>query len=180
MCDEDNMTDFEFFLNSQTTYRHLILSLLDICKTERNIDDALDFIIGYPASDSLTFTPIEIIDLTCNFKGLERRLDTEKKAEYIITTDYGLQILEKFDAAKSLIDLLSSSKDLAIIYKDLLKICKDGLGMPDIEAKFLDCEELKKEKVFINYCVRELEKAGGICWHGNRWKTTETGLTVIK
>ena len=172
------MAEFEFFLDSQTTYRHLILSLLDICKTEKTIDETLDFIAGYPASDTLIFTPIEIIGLTCDFKGIERRFDEETDTEYIITTNYGLQILEKFDAAKSLHKLFDSSKNLVPVYKDLLKACKDGLGMPDIETSFANYEELKNEKVFINYCVRELEKAGGICWHGNKWKTTKIGLTI--
>lgn len=169
------MGAFEDFLNFQTSYRHLLLSVLDICKDQRCFADIRDFVGGYPGADGLSFSPTEIVVMLKDFNAINITFNDMEKIEYVKTTPYGLEIAEKYDASKSLSDLFDNAKNLTGVYLQLLTLCKNGKSMTDLETILGNDEELQREKVFVHYCVRELEKAGGICWHDNAWHTTDIG-----
>lgn len=173
------MKEFESFINNHAGYKHLMLDIIRLCESETAFGTVKEKITSYPGSDVFTYGPAGIMAIMKDFNVIEGRWDREAKEEFWKSTPDGMAVLEKMGPSEALSELFKSSPSLKGVYREILDFCRSGKTMGALEEKFAGNEELIKEKVFVNFCVHELERAGGLRWQGDMWKTTEAGIKGI-
>jgi len=175
------MYKLDEFLNSQTGLKSLILSILDYCRSERTVNSIQVLISSHPSYPSSFYSDIELLSIIIEHDVLQsiNNTNTNTADKLWITSDKGIEILDKYSAKKEILHFFKKEKNISDICKSILTFCKQLHSSWDIDDTYSDHPNLKTSGVMTHYCVHELEKIGALQWLGNGWKTTEEGLKII-
>lgn len=173
------MYKLDDFLNSQTGLKSLVLSILDYCRQERSVTSIQQLISSYPTSISSFYSDIELLNIIIEHDALESSNNLNNDTQLWITSDKGVEVLDKYSAKKEIAHFFQKEKNISDICKSILVFCKQLHSSGDIYDTYSDHPNLKTAGVMTHYCVHELEKIGALQWFGDGWKTTEEGLKII-
>lgn len=158
-------------------FEAILYKLLALCKEAKTLDEVETEVTAFPQMKVLMQTPQVLLSWLIRCEGI-KEIHQDENTTLVMTTPAGRLALEHENSIDKLEALFEEEPQYKSIYLCVLEFCKEARARKDIEALLSGNELMENPKIYPNYFINTLEKAGSLVWNGH-WNITQSALTKL-
>jgi len=158
-------------------FEAILYKMLDTCKEAKTLAEIETEVISFPQMKVVMQTPQVLLSWLLHCGGIQE-IPQGEHASMWITTPAGLVALEQDKSMDKLEALFVDEPQYKSIYLCVLEFCKEARSRMDIETLLSGNKQMENPKIYPNYFINTLEKAGSLVWNGH-WNTTQSALAKL-
>lgn len=162
---------------AEPAYQAVLYTILSYCKEPKTIAALEAEVLVLPEMKVPLQTTQVLVSWLVGCGGM-KEITRQEESSLWATTKSGVCAFEEEVSADKLEALFVSDSTYKTIYLRVLDFCKEAKSRMEIEAHLANQPLLENPKIYANYFIETLEKAGGLVWNG-AWKTTQRAYAKL-
>lgn len=161
----------------EPAYERVLYTMLSYCKEPKTLAELEAKILALPEMKVPLQTTQVLVSWLLGCGGIQEIVRQEEPSLWV-TTKAGVCTFEEEESADKLEALLESDPVYKTIYLMVLDFCRAAKSRMEIETHLADQPLLENPKIYANYFIETLERAGGLVWNG-AWQTTQRAYAKL-
>jgi hypothetical protein len=161
----------------EPAYQAVLYTILSYCKEPKAIVALEAEVLALPEMKVPLQTTQVLVSWLVACGGMKEIVRQEEPSLWA-TTKEGIRAFEEEASEDKLEALFVSESAYKAIYLRVLNFCKEAKSRMEIETHLENQPLLENPKIYANYFIETLERAGGLFWNG-AWKTTQRAYVKL-
>lgn len=162
---------------AEPAYQAVLYTMLSYCKEPKTFVALEAEILALPEMKVPLQTTQVLVSWLVGCGGM-KEITRQDESSLWATTKSGVHAFEEEASEDKLEALFVNESAYKAIYVRVLNFCKEAKSRMEIEAHLANQPLLENPKIYANYFIETLEKAGGLVWNG-AWKTTQRAYAKL-
>lgn len=162
---------------TEPAYQAVLYTILSYCKEPKTFRALEAEVLALPEMKVPLQTTQVLVSWLVGCNGIKEIIRQEESSLWA-TTKEGVRAFEEEASEDKLEALFVSDPIYKTIYLRVLDFCKEAKSRMEIETHLENQPLLENPKIYANYFIETLERAGGLVWNG-AWETTQRAYAKL-